>query len=80
MGKNESVLFASHHYSSSGIIQNIRKAKYGSSSYLKINESKQYVAKENIVRTCHGPISVIAYGDQDKTSLLTYPDLALNCK
>ncbi|KAM7512959.1 hypothetical protein LguiB_011834 [Lonicera macranthoides] len=34
--------------------------------------------KEHIVRTCHGPVSVIVYGDQDKPALLTYPDLALN--
>ncbi|CAL5438095.1 unnamed protein product [Camellia sinensis] len=34
--------------------------------------------KEHIVRTAHGPVSVIVYGDQDKPALLTYPDLALN--
>ncbi|KZV27492.1 hypothetical protein F511_28190 [Dorcoceras hygrometricum] len=34
--------------------------------------------KEHIVRTGHGPVSVIVYGDQDKPALVTYPDLALN--
>ncbi|KAL7167950.1 hypothetical protein ACSBR2_038392 [Camellia fascicularis] len=34
--------------------------------------------KEHIVRTAHGPVSVIVYGEQDKPALLTYPDLALN--
>ncbi|CAL5435138.1 unnamed protein product [Camellia sinensis] len=33
---------------------------------------------EHIVRTAHGPVSVIVYGDQDKPALLAYPDLALN--
>ncbi|CAL5440157.1 unnamed protein product [Camellia sinensis] len=33
---------------------------------------------EHIVRTAHGPVSVIVYGDQDKPTLLAYPDLALN--
>ncbi|XP_073150212.1 protein NDL1-like isoform X2 [Henckelia pumila] len=33
---------------------------------------------EHIVRTGHGPVSVIVYGDQDKPALVTYPDLALN--
>ncbi|XAR67182.1 hypothetical protein NMG60_11013646 [Bertholletia excelsa] len=34
--------------------------------------------KEHIVRTGHGPVSVIVYGDPDKPALLTYPDVALN--
>ncbi|CAL5372627.1 unnamed protein product [Camellia sinensis] len=33
---------------------------------------------QHIVRTAHGPVSVIVYGDQDKPALLADPDLALN--
>jgi len=36
--------------------------------------------QEHIIRTRHGPVSVSVYGDQDKPALITYPDLALNCK
>ncbi|KAI9107138.1 hypothetical protein K1719_022666 [Acacia pycnantha] len=35
-------------------------------------------AKEHVVRTRHGSVSVSVYGDQDKPALITYPDLALN--
>lgn len=30
------------------------------------------------VKTGHGPLSVVVYGDPDKPALITYPDLALN--
>jgi len=36
--------------------------------------------QEHIIRTRHGSVSVSVYGDQDKPALITYPDLALNCK
>jgi hypothetical protein len=36
--------------------------------------------QEHHVRTGCGSVSVIVYGDQDKPALITYPDLALNCK
>lgn len=36
--------------------------------------------QEHIVKTGHGSISVTVFGDQDKPALITYPDLALNCK
>lgn len=36
--------------------------------------------QEHIIRTRHGSVSVAVYGDQDKPALITYPDLALNCK
>jgi len=36
--------------------------------------------QEHVVRTRHGCVSVSVYGDQDKPALITYPDLALNCK
>jgi len=38
------------------------------------------LVQEHIIRTRHGSISVSVYGDQDKPALITYPDLALNCK
>ncbi|KAJ9547906.1 hypothetical protein OSB04_020449 [Centaurea solstitialis] len=34
--------------------------------------------KEHIVRTTHGSVSVIVYGDEEKPPLITYPDVALN--
>ncbi|KAL8136562.1 hypothetical protein V2J09_002563, partial [Rumex salicifolius] len=34
--------------------------------------------KEYHVKTAHGSVSVIVYGDRDKPGLVTYPDLALN--
>jgi len=36
--------------------------------------------QEHHIRTGCGSVSVIVYGDQDKPALITYPDLALNCK
>lgn len=36
--------------------------------------------QEHLVKTCHGYVSVAVIGDQDKPALVTYPDLALNCK
>ena len=29
---------------------------------------------------CDGLVSVVVYGDQEKPALITYPDVALNCK
>jgi pimeloyl-ACP methyl ester carboxylesterase len=34
--------------------------------------------KEHHVKTCHGSVSVVVYGDQEKPALITYPDVALN--
>lgn len=39
-----------------------------------------YKLQEHVIRTGCGSVSVIVYGDQDKPALITYPDLALNCK
>lgn len=36
--------------------------------------------QEHIVETATGFISVAILGDPDKPALITYPDLALNCK
>jgi len=36
--------------------------------------------QEHHIQTGCGSVSVIVYGDQDKPALITYPDLALNCK
>jgi Ndr family len=36
--------------------------------------------QEHHVQTNYGPVSVAVYGDQDKLALITYPDVALNCK
>nr|XP_016488127.1 PREDICTED: pollen-specific protein SF21-like isoform X3 [Nicotiana tabacum] len=33
---------------------------------------------EHLVKTGHGSVSVVVFGDQDKPALITYPDLALN--
>lgn len=38
------------------------------------------IIQEFYVKTGSGPVSVAVYGDQDKPALITYPDLALNCK
>ncbi|KAB1228156.1 Pollen-specific protein SF21 [Morella rubra] len=35
---------------------------------------------EHLIRTGGGLVSVIVYGDQEKPTLLTYPNLALNPK
>nr|AAS79354.1 SF21C2 protein [Helianthus annuus]ABP57412.1 SF21C8 [Helianthus annuus]ABP57413.1 SF21C8 [Helianthus annuus]ABP57419.1 Sf21C13 [Helianthus annuus]ABP57420.1 SF21C13 [Helianthus annuus] len=34
--------------------------------------------KEHVIRTGHGCVSVILYGDEEKPPLITYPDVALN--
>jgi len=39
-----------------------------------------YLLQEHHVKTCHGSVSVVVYGDQEKPALITYPDVALNCK
>jgi hypothetical protein len=36
--------------------------------------------QEHHIQMNHGPISVAMYGDHDKHALVTYPDIALNCK
>jgi Ndr family len=36
--------------------------------------------QEHHIQTNYGPVSVAVYGDQDKLALITYPDVALNCK
>lgn len=36
--------------------------------------------QEHTVKTSHGYVSVTVFGDLDKPALITYPDLALNCK
>jgi hypothetical protein len=36
--------------------------------------------QEHHIQTGCGSVSVIVYGDHDKPALMTYPDLALNCK
>lgn len=36
--------------------------------------------QEHIIKTAHAYVSVAVFGDQDKPALITYPDLALNCK
>lgn len=38
------------------------------------------VLQEHLIKTCHGPVSVAVFGDQDKPALVTYPDLSLNRK
>jgi hypothetical protein len=37
-----------------------------------------YLLQEHHVKTCHGSVSVVVYGDQEKPALITYPDVALN--
>lgn len=32
------------------------------------------------METTHGPVCVAVCGDPDKPALITYPDVALNCK
>ncbi|KAI4376551.1 hypothetical protein MLD38_014299 [Melastoma candidum] len=50
-----------------------------SSDLVSVDVEKIYFGgKEHVVRTCHGPVSVIVCGDQEKPALITYPDLALN--
>lgn len=39
-----------------------------------------YLIQEHVVKTSYGSLSVAVYGDRDKPALITYPDLALNCK
>lgn len=34
--------------------------------------------QEYLIQTRHGSVSVAVYGDQEKTALVTYPDIALN--
>ncbi|KAL2544978.1 N-MYC downregulated-like 2 [Forsythia ovata] len=41
-------------------------------------ESSSLAGKEHLVKTGHGSVSVVVFGDQDKPALITYPDLALN--
>ncbi|KAJ0764858.1 putative alpha/Beta hydrolase [Helianthus annuus] len=41
-------------------------------------ESSSVSAKEHLVKTSNGFVSVAIFGDQDKPALITYPDLALN--
>ncbi|PWA47452.1 SF21C1 [Artemisia annua] len=41
-------------------------------------ESIYLGGKEHIIRTGHGSVSVIIYGDIEKPPLITYPDVALN--
>ncbi|KAI7745360.1 hypothetical protein M8C21_027972 [Ambrosia artemisiifolia] len=41
-------------------------------------ESTSVSAKEHLVKTSNGFVSVAIFGDQDKPALVTYPDLALN--
>jgi hypothetical protein len=36
--------------------------------------------QEHLVRTRCGSVTVAVYGDEDKPALITYPDVALNCK
>lgn len=36
--------------------------------------------QEHRIQTGCGSVSVIVYGDHNKPALITYPDLALNCK
>jgi len=36
--------------------------------------------QEHHIRTCCGSVSVIVYEDPDKPTLITYPNLAPNCK
>ena len=36
--------------------------------------------QEHIIRTGHGSVSVIIYGDIEKPPLITYPDVSLNRK
>ena len=38
------------------------------------------LVQEYYVKTGTGPVSVAVFGDRDKPALVTYPDLALNCK
>lgn len=36
--------------------------------------------QEHLIKTGRGSISVAVFGDPDKPALVTYPDVALNCK
>jgi len=45
--------------------------------YLLISEC---FFQEHLVRTRCGSVTVAVYGDEDKPALITYPDVALNCK
>lgn len=36
--------------------------------------------QEHLIKTGGGSISVAVFGDPDKPALVTYPDVALNCK
>lgn len=39
-----------------------------------------FLLQEHLVRTRCGSVTVAVYGDEDKPALITYPDVALNCK
>ncbi|XP_039115744.1 LOW QUALITY PROTEIN: protein NDL1-like [Dioscorea cayenensis subsp. rotundata] len=41
-------------------------------------ERISFGGKEYLIQTRHGSVSVAVYGDQEKTALVTYPDIALN--
>ncbi|KAM7507543.1 hypothetical protein LguiA_017996 [Lonicera macranthoides] len=41
-------------------------------------DSISLCGKEHHIKTGHGSVSVVVFGDQDKPALITYPDLALN--
>ncbi|KAJ0971398.1 hypothetical protein J5N97_019357 [Dioscorea zingiberensis] len=41
-------------------------------------ERNSFGGEEYIIQTRHGPVSVDVFGDQEKTALITYPDVALN--
>ncbi|CAN6564516.1 unnamed protein product [Malus baccata var. baccata] len=50
-----------------------------SNDAVSLDMEKIYLSgKEHFIRTGRGSVSVIVYGDQEKPSLITYPDLALN--
>ncbi|KAL8160840.1 hypothetical protein V2J09_012329 [Rumex salicifolius] len=50
-----------------------------SSDSVSIDVDSVYLGgKEYHIKTGHGSLSVVVYGDQDKPGLVTYPDLALN--
>ncbi|KAM1155633.1 hypothetical protein ACFX13_027095 [Malus domestica] len=50
-----------------------------SNDAVSLDMEKIYLGgKEHFIRTGRGSVSVIVYGDQEKPSLITYPDLALN--
>lgn len=36
--------------------------------------------QEHLVKTRFGEVSVTVFGDKEKPALITYPDVALNCK